>query len=115
MRKIIILVNLFLCVTLHSQNYSFKKVYSEGKIIKIKGDISLVKDSITISYEGSDKTPIKIKFVVNTETYKEMVFEGEGYIFRLKLVDTSENKTLLFEMKDLFTNKITSILYYLII
>ena len=120
MKKIIfilVLVNFFTKFSF-SQTYSFKKIYSDGQLVKIKGSVSISDTLIIINTNGTISNLSVKKEMDNmqgTSTYRLIVPEKSETEMRITFAPSGkdEEQILNLEMKDTFNQKISNISYFL--
>lgn len=98
--------------------YSFKKIYTDGQLLKIKGSVS-ISDSIIIINTNGTISNLNVKKEMDnlqgTKTYKLIVPEKSDMEMRLTFTpsDKEDEQILLCEFKDNFNQKNSSITYFL--
>lgn len=115
-----ILLFLFPVTHTYSQEFTYKKIIMDGMSLKTNGDISISDTILKISTNGKvadypvDVILKKEDFVQykmrsgTTETQVRFTFQPNT------LNNKTEKYTLLLEIKDTFSDKLTSMIYFLI-
>jgi hypothetical protein len=104
----------------HSQEFTYKKVMTDGMSAKLNGDIS-ISDSVLIISMNSKSADYPVDIIMKKEDfvqYKMRAGNSDTQIrFTLQL-NPLNNKTekyiLNMEIKDEFTKRLTTIIYFLI-
>jgi hypothetical protein len=104
----------------YSQEFTYKKVFMDGMSAKLNGDISISDSILKISMNGKAKDyPVDIilkkedfvQYKLKTGTSETQIrFTFQANQFNNK----TEKYTLNMEIKDEFTNKLTTMIYFLI-
>lgn len=114
----------FLLVTLftnsQSQDYTYKKVFMNGMSVKLNGDI-LISDSVLVISMNGKSADYPVDIIMKKDNfvqYKMRTGTSDTQIrftFQPNLLNNKTEKyTLNMEIKDEFTNKLTTMIYFLI-
>ncbi len=124
--KYLAILLLLICNTAFAQTFTFNRVQTEGFVVKMTGRIIVTDTTVTIH---ADNNPASVMDVYqetsagNFSQYYVIFPEGSMHQIRLTLTNPvavkgtlkkNETGTLLYEHKDLFTNVLSSMIYYLI-
>ena len=74
-----------------AKNFTFKKVYVDGKSMRLKGEVSIQKDRLFLTFEGIDSSPISIKDrdIISDNHWKVETKSGEFSV----TLEYNENET----------------------
>ena len=119
MKKIQIIILMMISFVSNSQSFAFKKVLIDNNLINIKGSIDISNEDLKINTNGQINI-YKINSIYDTESlkkYKVANLENTDTEIRITLTDENsskkEKKILVLEIKDNFTNKLTTMTYFL--
>lgn len=119
MKKLLFLSVLFVSVTVFSQEFTYKRIFSNGSKLKLKGKI-VVKDSMISIYTNNVPANFKVKKIVSNEKQRQYLALQTGAGYQIKFIITDvpmskkETSTFLIETTDLSTNAVGQMLYPLI-
>ena len=115
MKEKILLLFLFVSLMGFSQTYSYKKVLTAGQLVKLSGSITLSDSTVIISTKGQPDSILKGIKTTDMPMYKQYKLKiGEGYEGRVSVNLSKGVEVLLVEIKDLFSNSITTVNYFLL-
>ena len=113
------IVFVLICTVCFSQEFTYKKIQSQGHTLKMKGKI-IVNDSIITIYTNNMPASFNVNKTVDVNSVKQykVVGAGEGTEIRITLNNPEKPtklapKTLLMETKSSFSTTISNLLYYL--
>ena len=70
MKKLLFLSVLFVSVTVFSQEFTYKRIFSNGSKLKLKGKI-VVKDSMISIYTNNVPANFKVKKIVSNQKQRQ--------------------------------------------
>ncbi len=113
------IVFVLICTVCFSQEFTYKKIQSQGHTLKMKGKIT-VNDSIVTIYTNNMPASFSVKKTLEANFIKQykVIGAGEGTEIRITLNNPEKPtkltpKTLLMETKSSFSTTISNLLYYL--
>lgn len=109
----------------NAQNYTYNRVFYDGLVLKMKGTVSLTDTTLVITTENSPTSAFDIEMETNTPEYKQFwvkMPEGVSHEIRISITDPTpplglkkgERGVMIYQHKDLFTNVINQMAYFLI-
>ncbi|HNP33213.1 MAG TPA: hypothetical protein PKN96_07960 [Flavobacterium sp.] len=116
MRNHILLFTL-LSINCFSQNFKFDKVLASGKIIKLKGKVS-ISDSLIVMDINGNVSNLKVKMTLDSPKAKQyylVVPENSDSELRISLNENELDRKwfLITDTKDRFKGTVTTVTYFL--
>jgi hypothetical protein len=104
----------------YSQEYQFKRVFYEGNLVKMNGEITITDSSFILKYEGQKEFEYYTEGKFTFGQYFNVNLGTKEQEMRVMVTENTFNKNkgethvFVMEQKDNFNNKIMKTLYYLI-
>jgi len=126
MKKLLFSLFILISSAAFGQRFTFNRVYTLGTDVKMTGTIIVTDTTITINVDNNPPAFFDVYKETSSGNFSQYyVIFPEGSMHQIRLTITNpvtvkgilkknENGTLLFEHKDLFTNVLSSMIYYLI-
>ena len=120
MKPFLTLLLVILFTNSHSQEFSYKKVMTDGMSTKLNGDIS-ISDSVLIISMNSKSAEYPVDVIMKKEEFVQYKMKAGNsdtqirFTFQLNPLNNKTEKYILnMEIKDEFTKRLTTIIYFLI-
>jgi hypothetical protein len=111
-RSIIVLGLLLFGITTYSQNFSYKKIVSNGFVLKTKGKI-IISDTLINMTTKQDSSVFKVKKTLENRLIKQYRGKTVNSDNEIRITLNLKNNHFLLEIKDNFSNTNSSVLIFL--
>jgi len=117
----ILLVFLFSVSYTNSQEFTYKKCVMDGISVKLNGEV-LISDTLLRIVTNGQRSDFPIEVILKKDDFIQMKLKSVNttdtqirFTFQPNLLDNKKEKySLNIEIKDNFTNKLTTMIYFLI-
>jgi hypothetical protein len=119
MKRIVFFLCLITALNSHSQDFTFKRVSSQGLVTKMSGEIS-ISDSVFIITIAGNRVESPIEITLKKENFLSFKIKNTGdiqvrYFLQQNVFDNKNEKyTLTEDYKDEFRQTIITTVYFLI-
>jgi hypothetical protein len=110
----------------YSQNYTYKRTFYEGGVLKLNGEVSIVGDTLVSITTNGISSNLPVLLISKSSSYKQfkaILPENSDYEIRISITDPfpfandlkkGETAGLVYELVDKFKNSHTEVTYFLI-
>jgi hypothetical protein len=104
----------------YSQEYQFKRIFTNGNLLKMNGEIVITDSSFILKNAGQKDFEYKVDGAIVTGQYVNVILGTTQQEIRVMITENTTNNNkgethvFLMDYKDNFTNTIMKSMYYLI-